>query len=417
MTPIYLSPEHPRWEPRTEDDLQAAIHGGLIEESNRLEVKRPLELKSKSANKELARDLAMFAPDGGTVIIGIAEDKPTSTFKLEPQALDGLAERVESIARTIPDPPLNVITAPIPATGKEGIGYLVVHVPASPAAPHMVDGKYPARGHKTKHYLTDAEVARLHERRRNAEQDVLNILHSDIDADPLPGVGEQSRLFLVAEPMTGRRDMLLDLTAAPDWNLRLARFVDRAHTRELNLLLRGCDVLPDFTYAGNGFRRGRGVARATRNIGSGRVYTPEKGTHHEDDALELQVFENGGLRLYFSRLSDHGGDGIQRIFDNAAVGLTRRFLALVTAAADEAGYLGNWGLAVGATNLRGRPAFERQAEFGSSRSRYDQDSYEEATGVSWADLNAEPGAITRRLVGPLLRGLGVEHRHTEVFKD
>lgn len=416
MTPIYLSPEHPRWEPKTEDDLQAAIDGGLIEESNRLEAKGPLPLKSGSANKELARDLAMFAPDGGTVIIGIAEDKPTGKFRLKPQPLNGLAERVESIARTIPDPPLNVITAPIPATGREGSGYLVVHVPASPAAPHMVDGKYPARGHKTKHYLTDAEVARLHERRRTAEQDVLDILHSDIDADPLRGVGEQSRLFLVAEPMTGRRGMLLDLTAADDWNMRLGRFVDRAHTKELNPLLRDCDVPPTFAYASHGFRRGRAVARATWNIGPGREYNPEKGTLHEDDALELRVFEDGGLRLYSSRLSDAGGDGAQRIFDNVAVGLTRRFLALVMAAADEAGYLGNWGLAVGATNLRGRPAFERQEEFGSALSRYDQDAYEEATGVSWADLNAEPGAITRRLLGPLLRGLGVEHRYTGVFK-
>jgi hypothetical protein len=39
MTPIYLSPEIPRWVPRSEADLQAGIDGGLVGESHYLDLK------------------------------------------------------------------------------------------------------------------------------------------------------------------------------------------------------------------------------------------------------------------------------------------------------------------------------------------------------------------------------------------
>src|SRR4051812_4843658 len=105
---IYLSPQSPRWTPRSEVDLDAAIQQGLLEETHYLELKREIS-PGKGANKELARDLASFAIDGGTYIIGIDEDKRDHILRLSAQPLAGLAERVEQIARTIPDPPLAVL--------------------------------------------------------------------------------------------------------------------------------------------------------------------------------------------------------------------------------------------------------------------------------------------------------------------
>jgi predicted HTH transcriptional regulator len=78
------------------------------------------------------------------------------------------------VARSIPDPPLNVITEVIETA--PGTGYLIVHIPASPAAPHMVEGRYFGRGDKTKHRLSDAEVLRLHAQRNTAEADALALL-------------------------------------------------------------------------------------------------------------------------------------------------------------------------------------------------------------------------------------------------
>lgn len=414
MTSIYLASTNPRWAPKTEADLQAAIDGGILAESHYLDLKE--SLAGKADNKELARDLASFAIDGGAVIVGIAEDKARSTFNLAPQTLKGLAERIEQATRTLTDPPLHVIADPIKAdadaTGTTG--YLLVQVPASPVAPHMVDGRYMGRGDKTKYVLSDPEVVRLHQRRRVAEQDVLEILASEITNAPMQRV--HAHLFLVAQPQAGRPDMLVGLTGAVDWNSRLAGLIERGHSNELNQLLKETDAAPTLRDAGNGSRRARGVARTSSNLGEGRVFAPAS-SYAPDDAIELQVFEDGGLRLFSSRFSDEigGSNNEHVILDAAAAGLTRRFLAIVIAASEEAGYAGNWSLAIGATGLKGLRAYTQGWMSYGTTSRYDSDDYRQATAASWAELAAAPGAVTRRLIGPLLRSLGTENRFKTVL--
>lgn len=63
----------------------------------------------KGANKELAKDLAQFAIDGGVLVIGV-DDNDKSPPKLIPVDLDGRKERVDQAARSIPDPPMHVRT-------------------------------------------------------------------------------------------------------------------------------------------------------------------------------------------------------------------------------------------------------------------------------------------------------------------
>ncbi|MEU3670930.1 AlbA family DNA-binding domain-containing protein [Streptomyces virginiae] len=416
--PIYLSPEVPGWSPRTEADLQAAIDGGLLEESHHLDLKKSLTA-TKSDNKELARDIASFAVDGGTLIIGLGEDKENRTFYLAPQPLKGLAEKVEQVARMVPDPPLAVVTTDIPSADDEEHGYLVVHIPASPAAPHMVDGRYHGRGDKTKHVLSDADVVRLHERRRSADQDALELLQEQIARDPLSEVGERSHLFLVAQPLAARRDMLLRFTSDPHWGQRLNELVERAHTPAVNDALHPHQVVPSLAvHASTNYRRTRGVAKATANIGPSREYAPS-GAWGDEYAIELQVREDGGLRLYTSVFSDlPSNDADQEIFVAAAVVKTRRLLALIEAAAKEGGYFGNWAVAVGATRLKGRRAYVANSGFGfGPTARYDEDTYTETTTITWAELTTRPGAITLRLIGPLLRALGVEQHFKKPLTD
>jgi predicted HTH transcriptional regulator len=85
--------------PKTEADLQAAVNGGLFEESHHLDLKRAPN--STGDNKELARDLSSFAVDGGTLIIGVQENKESRAFELAPQPLNGLPEKIEQVARTV----------------------------------------------------------------------------------------------------------------------------------------------------------------------------------------------------------------------------------------------------------------------------------------------------------------------------
>ncbi|MFF8293785.1 ATP-binding protein [Streptomyces sp. NPDC016309] len=239
--PICLSPQVPGWSPRTEAGLQAAIEGGPLEETHYLGLKKALAA-TKGDSRELARDIASFAVDGGTLIIGIAEDKDNCTFFRAPQPLKGLGEKVEQVARAVPDPPLTVVTTDIPSAANEEHGYLVVHIPAGPAAPCMVDGRYYGRGDKTTHVLSDRDVVRLHERHRFADQAALELMEQQIETDPLAGIGEQSHLFLVAHPPAGRRDTLLKRTSDPQWGQRLS--VTSPTRRSTQATARICGTTP-----------------------------------------------------------------------------------------------------------------------------------------------------------------------------
>lgn len=424
MIPIYLSPDTPRWVPRSEADLQEGIDQGLLGESHYLDLKEVPE--TKGDNKEAARDLASFAIDGGTLIYGIAEDKVNRTFIRSPQLLNGLAEKMENIAlSSLMDPPLHIRSEEIPTDADRTTGYLVVHIPASSVAPHMADGRYYGRNDKTKYALSDPEVLRLHERRRSADRDALALLSAEIANDPIPAeVRQKAHLFLVAQPLAGRRDMLFGLVSTPDWNRNLRDFIDRAYTPELNALLGRMTYQPSLRYASNGYRRARGAALTTPALGNGRRFTPTAIDAGAEDALEIQVHEDGGMRLFFSHFSqpfsahDLRPAAESLILDGAAVECTRRFLALVQSAADHADYFGKWALAFGATGLKGMRAhgIDRDKYF-PPEAALEVDHYAESTGATYAELTTAPRTLTRRLVGPLLRALATEDRYIEILND
>jgi hypothetical protein len=421
MPPIYLSADSPRWTPKTEADLQAGIDQGLLGESHYVDLKAMPD--TKGDNKEAARDLVSFAVDGGTLIYGIAEDKNNRTFTLASQPLKVLADKIQNIATSsLVDPVLTLVAEEIPSDADSTTGFLVVHIPASPIAPHMADGRYYGRSDKSKYVLSDLEVLRLHERRRVADLNALTLLQHEIDNDPIPAEHrQQAHLFLLAQPLAGRKDMLVNLTAGPRWSFDLLNFVERAYTPELDALLGSGDIQPSLRDAGTSYRRSRGTAaRVTSNIGEGRIFQPSDSPNSEN-AIELQVQEDGGLRLFFSRLSAPMHDRLtktdrQVILDATAVTFTRRLLALVLASAETGGYFGNWAMAVGAISLRGLASHGNAAGF-AGRARYDQVTYTETTTVSWAELNNTPGAITRRLLGPFLRSFEAEQGYAALLTD
>ena len=424
MTPIYLSADNPRWTPRAEADLQTGIDQGMLSESHYLDLKEVPA--TRGDNKEAARDLASFSIDGGTLIYGIAEDKVNRTFIRSPQQLNGLAEKIENIAlSSLMDPPLHIRSEEISTDADPAIGYLVVHIPASPVAPHMTDGRYYGRNDKTKYALSDPEVLRLHERRRSADRDALTLLSAEIANDPIPAeIRQKAHLFLVAQPLAPRRDMLFDLVSTPNWNQNLLHFIDGAYAPELNALLGRMTYQPSLRYSGNGYRRARGAARATGSLGNGRRFTPAANDATAEDALEIQVHEDGGIRLFFSRFSemfrahDLRPAAEDLIYDGAAVECTRRFLVLVREAAERADYFGNWALAFGATGLKGMRAYGIDRDkFFSPEAALEVDTYAESTGATYAELTTAPGTLTRRLVGPLLRALATEERYAETLND
>ena len=158
------------WNPTSEDELRRASDDGLLIEDHHLDLKREVG-KSASSNRDLAKDIAAFALDGGMILLGVDEDN--SPPSLHPIDLQGLPERVEQIAGMRVDEGVEISTVSIPSTAEPARGYLVVHIPASPRAPHMVEGKYYGRGDKANRILSHAEVLRLHERQLASQRDIV----------------------------------------------------------------------------------------------------------------------------------------------------------------------------------------------------------------------------------------------------
>jgi hypothetical protein len=414
---IYLSAASPRWSPTTEHDLRSALDAGLLEETHYLELKRELE-PGKAKNREHARDLASFAIDGGTILVGIQEDKSAGVLSLAPQPLQGLRERVESIARTIPDPPLSIITRAVPSADDTGVGYLVVHVPPSASAPHMVDNRYLGRGDSAKHYLSDPEVLRLHELRRQREDDAITLLAREFDRDPVPEAEQkQAHLFLLAEPLAPRPEMMLPYLHHQELLSLLTRgaWGDEA-TRALGA---GEKFSPELSAATTFTRRAAGGALSTQGLLSDRFIDTSLMSNWED-IVELEVSEDGAIRIMMGRLSDalppqDGAEAVQVLFDAAAVIYTRRLLGLVLEVADRAGYFGGWALAIGATRLRGLSAYD--PSLWASKSSFEDDTYERATIASYTDLVAQPGSLADRLLGRFLRKLSTYARYTQELSN
>jgi len=88
-------------------------------------------------NKDIAKDVAAMANNGGVLVYGIDEDEHKRPTILAPIALRGQRERIDAVVHTsIAPPQIQIDEHPLGSDPERG--YLVVAVPASPQAPHMV---------------------------------------------------------------------------------------------------------------------------------------------------------------------------------------------------------------------------------------------------------------------------------------
>jgi hypothetical protein len=159
------------WIPTSEQEILLAIDTGDLIETATFDAKASLPAKGK----DLAIDVAAMATDGGSLLYGLGEDENDRPTVPQPFKLAGARERVDQIVRTSISEPPAIEVYSIPTDDDPSLGYLVVHVPASPRAPHMVtvgkDHRYYGRGATGNAPLTEGEVARLYERRQRWEVD------------------------------------------------------------------------------------------------------------------------------------------------------------------------------------------------------------------------------------------------------
>lgn len=407
------------WSPRNEAELVQAVESRLLDETHHLEFKSGIGTTG-AANKELARDIAQFAIDGGVLIIGVAEQD--GQLRPNPVATAGLPERIEQIALTAIDPPLYVTTEVIPSE-HDGLGYIIVRVPASPRAPHMVEYVYFGRGDKTKIRLSDADVTRLHAQLQLREEAGAQLLDQLIARDPIPEEGrEQVHFFAVASPVRPTLEMALPLVHGPDWATRFRAMM----TAALQVPPLGKQLFsPDLRDANQPARRPDGAAFASHGLNPDRSLNADIRHSHPEDIVELELSEDGQLRLFTGRFSDGLRDGdatpVQQIFDIMAVAYTRQMILMALHVGRETGYRGPWMLGAAATGIEGLSAYEQNRwNFRDRPQAYavgggDFRNYRIATTE---EMEQASGQLTYRLVGRLLRALGrPDDAHAELMVD
>ncbi len=390
---MYLGPQLPRWRPRSVAQIQAAIDDGTLTERHWIDVKREVKT-SDGDKKELARDLASFAIDGGVLVVGVGENKTDGTLHVTEQPLTGLSEQVEQVARSRCDPPLFVVCQPLRGADPS-TGMLLVEVPPSPLAPHMVEGRYYGRGDKTKITLTDPDVARLHASRTTRQLNAEQIIAREIARDPAvaAGLDEKGHLFVVAQPLASPPDLLTNLLS-DDERLRVLIAEVAERTGGTN---------PNWTYLDRVATRDAGKAVASTFFLPGRLLRPDA---REASLLEIELSDNGRLALFCGRGTDGDNPGEQYVLDGLVVTLTRALTALAGVVGADQGYAGRWLLVVGVTGLSGKPSsMWRQLSADPLVARHDSDIYIQSTEAVTAELRDRPGTVTRRLVGRLLRTL------------
>lgn len=210
-----------------------------------------------------------------------------------------MAERIEQVARTRVSPPLTVRTVTLLSAEDSTKGVLVVVVPPSPVAPHMVDHKYLGRGDKTKYELDDAEVLRLHERRKLWERSADTLLDEEMARDPYGVPNERPHLFIVAEPVGARPDGLLAIVLDDGWIRFLMELVN-TRTKPPLVATQFSPTLSEATHVRN---RPGGWGLSTYGITGARTIAPDS---RESSQLDL-VFDITGAFGSFVDASSMNG--------------------------------------------------------------------------------------------------------------
>ena len=352
----------------------------------------------KGQNKELARDLAQFAIDGGVLVIGVDDNDKAIAPKLTPVDLNGLKERVDQIARCIPDPPMHVRTDAISTPGDRTTGYLFVTVPSTAYEPRQVDGVYYGRGDTTRYRLPAAEVERCYQLGLRIQRDINALLDEAVQNDPWRA-RRHAHLFGVAQPVSPRSDLLLRAlgTAPQAWT-------DFLHNR-----IRPQSPsrwVPDLPGAIDASRRAWGWALNTLEM-PGRV-VDDSDEYRETGLLDLEVREDGGLRLVCggaSRPMIPAIDPLEIVMDLVIVGLTKRLVIAAATVAETADFSGGWDLGITVIGLSGLRR-HRGGSFDWDAAPYSEDDYRQTTRATYEQLTQQPASVVEELTGRLHRGLG-----------
>ena len=366
------------WRPETLDDLRSFIDNGLARETRRIDFKRELP-KGRGENRSLARQLAAFAIEGGSIVIGVTEETDNQ-FSVAPIPVAGLRERVEQIARSVVEPPL-WIESRILADDDGKRGVLWIDVPQSPDALHQVDGTYYERGDTQVRPMSDADVERLMRSRSSSLDDISARLREGLLEDPIPhGIGHT---YIVAKPIGAAPQEFYDASGGqPEWQA-LARDLKQAQPAgQGNLSRLGYLLEP---------RSSWGTTTTPRYSDDPRTYF--RLALEDDGAFSCRSYSQA-----YDREHLNPGLAVASCLDAVAV------MRLIEAK------IGRrlWDVAIGITKTKGRKAKPLKSQAFDPDIPVPSDEYERALRVASIRIERDPWGIARDLTQRFVEGCGLD---------
>jgi hypothetical protein len=417
--------------PTNYGDLVAAITNGVFpHERHWLDFKEMLYQPQQAGRRppksrddvheELARDLASLAIRGGFLVYGVHEDKQNHIFTVVEMDLPTqLDQTIDQVARARITPALYVIPTLVPNPASPGRGLLVVEVPESAMAPHMVGGVYYGRSETGKMPLPDDEVERLIARRGQAESRLRDAMRATLEAaDPIAQWPDRvSHLYLTALPTQPWPEMFLsytrDRTARGTFIVQSANIVNAMRALD-------ADRPGDIELALAGLIDHQ---RSQRTHGAWFYTWPQGGEHFPGTERVIGIGDDGAVRYMDLNAGsrpegDHRYQAAARmrgapvillagravLYDVALWWRTLDVLRLISHLAAESKYRGSWLIGIEIDQLRGRVSNSMHGPAAG----YDDDAYSNDTRATTDQLTQRPRLVTGRLLQPLFRDLGTE---------
>lgn len=377
------------WMPKTEIEIINVVNSGSLEESSTFDAKQSIP----SRNHETAKDIAAMATDGGAIIYGIGEDENGNPTVLTPIVLADQIERITAIANTSIQEPPDIVIWSIPTDGDDSKGYVLVFVPPSERAPHMVVvnniNRYYGRSGKQNVRLDEGGVARLYERRQKMELKLDNLLYEMVQNTPVMPTPAYGFLHLIAAPVFKKEGFL-------DRIVREGVSIDNV-LHSLVEIARDDSVSPR-NYFSPDFddnfpdRWVRDIDGLKGNLACSASSSEPLAPRY---ALILHFNFDGSLSLFSGRISEKINSDM-RLFPSAIAGLTKRFIALTSSLYEQADYFGMVDIGVAITGVKGAITLDRR---GRERGyRYEHKDYRRTVRVSALVLKDDPLLAARRLV-------------------
>lgn len=385
----YLGPGRPLTALDTWDKVCAAADGGLLEENQWCELKERIGPSNKAVNTELARDLASLSVHGGVIIFGV-RDKTLEVMGFD---TTGLRDRISQVAATRISPPLVPLIAD-DIEGPEGRKLLVVSVPPSLLAPHMVDERYYGRSADGKRVLSDPEVRTLIFARDQRTHGFVERLEALAQNDPIDEMIEGSptghgHAFFLAEPCSPVPSEPLEREGLVSVLVNL-----KNGQRGGQPLLRGC------TFAGND-PDGVSLRTGYDKVRSEYEHREAWISVHEDFTVTAAC--GGATRM----LEDRSGNSQLVALTGTMVLFGAQFLEALREISTTQGYQGQWQVGVHLTRLRGAAA--TGDIFSGRPPQFPRESSTHRLVIqptAWEDAQAEIEEATVTLLAKYMRGLG-----------